>query len=204
MFHYSFHYSIDILEQGAVPVLIGYARTSIEERLAGLEAQVAALKAEGCEKLFQERLSAAAQREQLEIALASVREGDTFVVTTMGRPARSAQHLLEIVEGLERKGVAFRLLDFEGHKVDTHSRQGKLVLTMFAAFAQFEREAMLERQRDGIAKTEGRYRGRKPTAMAKADEVQALAAEGIGPSEITKRLKISRSSVHRILTQPAV
>jgi hypothetical protein len=61
--------------------------------------------------------------------------------------ARSARHLLKIVEGLDRKGVALRLLDFKGHKVDTHSRQGKLLLTMFAAFAQFEREAMLERQR---------------------------------------------------------
>ena len=67
----------------------------------------------------------------------------------MDRLARSAQHLWDIVEGLERKGVAVRLLDFGGHKVDTHSRQGKLLLTMFAAFAQFEREARLERPRGG-------------------------------------------------------
>ena len=101
----------------------------------------------------------------------------------MDRLARSAEHLLEIVEGLERKGVAVRILDFDGHKVDTHSRQGRLLLTMFAAFAQFEREATLERQPDGIAKAaaEGRRKGRKPTAMAKADEVKALAADGVGP-----------------------
>jgi DNA invertase Pin-like site-specific DNA recombinase len=126
--------------------------SSIEDQLAVVDAQVAAFEAEGCEKLFQERLSAAAQREQLEVALVWAREGDTLVVTTMDRLARSNQHLLEIVEGLERKGVALRLLDFKGHGVDTHSRQGKLVLTMFAAFAQFERELMLERQPDGIAK----------------------------------------------------
>jgi DNA invertase Pin-like site-specific DNA recombinase len=182
-------------------MLIGYARTSTSDQLAGLEAQVAALKAEGCERLFQERVSSVAQRDQLEAALDWAREGDTFVVTKMDRLARSTQHLLEIVKGLERKGVALRLLDFKGHKVDTHSPQGKLVLTMFAAFAQFERELMLERQRDGIAKAkaEGRYKGRKPTAMAKADEVKALAAEGIGPSAIAQSLGIGRTSVYRIL-----
>src|ERR1700722_2416825 len=110
-------YSIDIMNKEPFPVLIGYARTSTEDQLAGLEAQVAALEAEGCEKLFRERVSA--ERDQLEAALDLAREGDTLVVTTMDRLARSAQHLLEIVEGLERKGVALRLLDFEGHKVDT-------------------------------------------------------------------------------------
>ena len=180
-------------------MLIGYARTSTIEQMAGLEAQVAALKREGCEKLFQERVSSVAQRDQLDAALDFAREGDTFVVTKMDRLARSTQHLLEIVQGLEKKGVALRLLDFKGHKVDTHSPQGKLVLTMFAAFAQFERELMLERQRDGIAKAkaEGRYKGRKPTAMAKADEVKALAADGVGPSEIARKLGIGRTSVHR-------
>ena len=194
-------YSIDIMNKEPFPVLIGYARTSTDDQLASLEAQVAALRAEGCEKLFRERVSSAAERDQLEAALDRAREGDTLVVTTMDRLARSAQHLLEIVEGLERKGVALRLLDFEGHKVDTHSRQGRLLLTMFAAFAQFEREAMLERQRDRIAEAgaDGRRKGRKPTAMAKADEVRALAADGVGPSEIARKLGIGRTSVHRVL-----
>jgi DNA invertase Pin-like site-specific DNA recombinase len=118
----------------------------------------------------------------------------------MDRLARSTQHLLEIVQGLEKKDVALRILDFKGDKVDTHSPQGRPILNMFAAFAQFERELMLERQRDGIAKAkaEGRYKGRKPTAMAKADEVKALVAEGVGPSEIARRLGIGRTSVHRI------
>ncbi len=135
-------------------MLIGYARTSNEDQLASLDAQVAALEAEGCEKLFRERVSSAARRDQLGVALDLAREGDTLVVATMERLARSAQHLLEIVEGLARNGVALRLLDFKGHKVDTHSRRGRLLLTMFAAFAQFEREATLERQRDGNSEAE--------------------------------------------------
>jgi DNA invertase Pin-like site-specific DNA recombinase len=119
----------------------------------------------------------------------------------MDRLARSTQHLLEIVQGLEDKDVALRILDFKGDRVDTHSPQGKLILTMFAAFAQFERELMLERQRAGIAKAkaEGRYKGRAPTARAKADQVKALAAEGTGPSAIAKQLGMGRSSVYRIL-----
>lgn len=182
-------------------MLVGYARTSTEEQTACLEAQVTSLKGEGCTKLFQGRVSSVAQRDQLEAALDFVRDGDTLVVTKMDRLARSTQHLLEIVEGLETKGVALRILDFKGDRVDTHSPQGKLILTMFAAFAQFERELMLERQRHGIAKAkaEGRYKGRKPTARAQADQVKALVADGVGPSEIARRLEIGRSSVHRIL-----
>jgi DNA invertase Pin-like site-specific DNA recombinase len=182
-------------------MLVGYARTSTTDQIAGLEAQLAALKAEGCEELFQERVSSVAQREQLDAALKFVRKGDTFVVTKMDRLARSTQHLLEIVDGLEQKGIALRILDFKGDRVDTHSPQGKLILTMFAAFAQFERELMLERQREGIAraKADGKYKGRKPTARAKAADVRALNGQGVGPSEIARRLDISRASIHRIL-----
>jgi DNA invertase Pin-like site-specific DNA recombinase len=119
----------------------------------------------------------------------------------MDRLARSTQHLLEIVQGLEKKRVALRILDFKGDKVDTHSPQGKLILTMFAAFAQFERELMLERQRAGIAKAkaEGKYKGRAPTAMAMADTVRKLSSNNMGPSAIARELGIGRSSVYRIL-----
>jgi DNA invertase Pin-like site-specific DNA recombinase len=149
-------------------MLIGYARTSTTDQIAGLEAQVAALKVEGCGKLFQERVSSVAQREELEAALRHARKGDTLVITKMDRLAHSTQHLLEIVQGLEKKGVALRLLDFQGHKVDTHSPQGKQVLAMFEAFAQFERELTLERQRDGpgpvgATRAESRSRWRRPT-----------------------------------------
>src|SRR5215213_10637661 len=80
---------------------VGYARTSTEEQQAGLEAQVASLKAAGCKKLFRERVSAIGQRKELETALGFVREGDTFVVTKLDRLARSTQHALSIVEDLE-------------------------------------------------------------------------------------------------------
>lgn len=182
-------------------MLIGYARTSTAEQVAGLEAQIAALKAAGCEKVFQERVSSVAERAQLEAALEFARDGDRFVVTKMDRLARSTQHLLEIVKHLEGKGVALRILDFQGDTVDTKSPQGKLMLTVFAAFAEFERGVMLERQKDGIAKAkaEGKYKGRKPTARAKAEEVLARHGNRESPSEIARAVGIGRASVYRII-----
>ena len=132
-------------------MLVGYGRTSTAEQAAGLEAQRRDLSAAGCEKLFVEQVSSVGQREQLEAALDFVREGDTLVCTKLDRLARSTAHLLEIVDRLDRKGVGLRVLDFGGSAVDTQSPTGKLMLTMFGAMAQFEREIMLQRQREGIA-----------------------------------------------------
>jgi len=181
--------------------LVGYARTSTEEQVAGLEAQVSALKQAGCKKLFSERVSSVAERQQLEAALNFVREGDTFVITRLDRLARSTQDALRIVEDLENRGVNLRILDFGGEPVATKSPHGKLILTMFSAVAEFERCLMLERQRHGIAraKAEGKYKGRKATARAKAHQVKALVAQGVGPSEIARKVGVSRSSVYRVL-----
>lgn len=183
--------------------VVGYARTSTVEQQAGLDAQVRDLRTAGVEDdcLFLEQVSSVAHRKMLEDALRYVRKGDEFVVTKLDRLARSTSHLLSIVDQLDTKGVALRILDFGGMAVDTKSPSGKMILTMFAAMGQFERELMLERQREGIAKAklEGKYTGRKPTAAAKTQEVLRLATENVGASEIAKRLCISRASVYRAL-----
>ncbi len=187
-------------------MLIGYARTSTSGQDAGLEAQKRDLAATGCKKVFEEMVSSVGQRDQLDHALDYAREDDTLVVTKLDRLARSTRHLLEIVQLLEHKGVALRILDFGGEPVNTSGPTGKLLLTVFAAFAQFEREMMLERQREGIAKAKaaGKYKGRKPTALAKATEVKALRDEGVGGTEIARRLGIGRASVYRILADASV
>ncbi|MDE8809763.1 recombinase family protein [Aeromonas hydrophila] len=112
--------------------------------------------------------------------------------------ARNTRHLLEISEYLHAKRVALRILNLG---IDTSTPTGKLMLTMIGAIATFERELMLERQAEGIelARRRGVYKGRKPTAMAKGDEVQALAARGLAKAEIARRTGISLSSVQRIL-----
>lgn len=183
-------------------MLVGYCRTSTIDQVAGLEAQIASLRATGCtEKLFVEQVSSVTVREQLSAALDFVREGDVLCVARLDRLARSTADLLAIVARLEGKGVALRILDFGGTQVDTKSPTGRMLLTMFAAVAEFERAIMLERQKVGVAKAkaEGRYRGRVPTARRQGARVNELRATGLGATAIAALLSISRASVYRIL-----
>ena len=185
-------------------MLVGYARTSSLGQVAGLEAQERELRAAGCEKIFREQVSSVAQREQLEAALDYVREGDIFSVTKLDRLARSVGDLLNIVGRLEAKKVSLRVLAMSGTQpLDTSTATGRLMLAVIGAVGQAEREAMLERQRDGIAKAqrEGRYKGRTPTARRKAADIIRLKVEGVTPTEIASRLGIGRASVYRVLAE---
>src|SRR6056297_450515 len=181
-------------------MLVGYARTSTLDQTAGLEAQLRLLRSEGCERIFEEQVSSVdvRAREMLEEALSYVREADTLVVTKLDRLARSMAHLVEIRQRLDERGTHLRIIDLN---LDTTSPTGKLMLNLLGSVAEFEREIMLERQREGIAKAKaaGKYKGRVPTARAKADEVMALRETGIGPTEIARRVGIGRASVYRIL-----
>ncbi len=175
--------------------LVGYARVSTGGQ--SLEVQLRALAE--CNKVFQEKVSGASdERPQLTLLLDYVKEGDVMMITKLDRLARNTRHLLEISEFLQHKQVALRILNLG---IDTSTPTGKLMLTMIGAIATFERELMLERQAEGIelAKRRGVYKGRKPTAMAKGNEVFALVAKGLPRSEIAKRTGISISSVQRIL-----
>jgi DNA invertase Pin-like site-specific DNA recombinase len=184
-------------------MLIGYARTSTSEQKAGLADQVADLKALGCSEIFEEHGSGIdAERPKLRDAISYVRAGDVLVVTKPDRIARSAADLLAMVRTIQGKGCEVRILSLG---IDTSTSTGKLMLTVLAGMAEFERDLMLERQRAGIAaaKVAGKYKGRKPTAMAKSDDVLKLKAEGLGPSEIADRLGIGRASVYRIFKESA-
>lgn len=107
-----------------------------------------------------------------------------------------------IVKRIEAKGAALRILAIN---LDTSTPTGKLMLTVLAGVAQFERELMLERQREGIAKAkgEGRYKGRAPTARAKANDIRRLAGEGVTREAIAKQLGVGVASVYRVLRQAA-
>ena len=182
--------------------LVGYARTSTIEQKAGLAAQLRDLKAAGCTKVFSEELSSVAtKRPELDHALDYVREGDTLIVTKLDRLARSVADLVRITEALKEKGVALRILSIN---LDTGTPTGKLMLNLLGSIAEFERELMLERQREGIAKAkaEGKYKGRAPTARRKAADVIRLKAEGKTGDAIAAELGIGRASVYRILREP--
>jgi DNA invertase Pin-like site-specific DNA recombinase len=177
---------------------IGYARTSTVEQEAGFEAQLRDLNAIGCEKVFKEQVSSVARRDQLEAAIDYLRDGDTLVVAKLDRLARSTRHLGEIMETLTDKKAHLKIMDLG---IDTGTATGELVVNVISSIAQFERKMMLERQREGIAKakSEGKYKGRKPTARAKSDEVFQLKSEGMSAINIAKELNIGRASVYRIL-----
>jgi DNA invertase Pin-like site-specific DNA recombinase len=174
--------------------IIGYARVSTARQ--SLDVQLSELSS--CSKVFQEKESGAkATREQLELMLEFVRDADTVMVTKLCRLARNTRHLLEIVEYLDQKKVALKVLNLG---IDTSTSTGRLMLTMIGAVAAFERELLLERQAEGIAaaKRKGKYLGRKPTAMVKADEVKMLITEGISKKMIAESLGVSLSSIYRI------
>src|SRR5215210_3876148 len=166
-------------------MLVGYARTSTLEQEAGLEAQQRELAALGCERVFTEQTSSVGPRRVLDEALEFVRSGDTFVVTKLDRLARSVPHMWEIVKQLQAKSVALRIVNLG---IDTATPTGKLMLNVLGGVAEFEREMMLERQREGIQK-------------AKAEEIKQLAGEGLSMGQIAMRLGIGKGSVHRALAE---
>src|SRR4051812_7169976 len=164
-------------------MLLGLARTSTLEQEAGLEAQKRVLLAAGVEKLFVEQTSSVGPRPALEAAIDWAREGDTLAVTDLSRLARSVADFVRIQGRLASKSVELRVLNIG---MDTGNPTGKLMLNVLASVAQFEREMMLERQREGVAKAkaEKKYKGRAPTARAKADEISGLAAQGMTKAAI--------------------
>lgn len=183
-------------------MLVGYARTSTVLQDAGLEAQQRDLEAFGVETVYSEKVSSVGERGQLEAAVKSLRQGDKLVVTKLDRLARSVSHLGDLLGELEARGAGLVILSMGGQQVDTSTATGRLMLHVMSSVAQFEREMMLERQREGIAKAkrEGRYTGRKPTARAKSDAVMALVSQGMQKSQIATHLGISQASVYRIIS----
>ena len=171
------------------------------EQVAGLEAQERDLRAAGCERVFAERVSSMSDRAGLSECLAFLRDGDALVVTKPDRLARSTMELLGIHADLETRKVGLMILSMGGERLDTRNPTSKLMLTILAGVATWEREIMLERQREGIAKAkaDGRYKGRAPTAMRQATDVTRLKASGVSPTEIARQLGMSRMSVYRVI-----
>ncbi len=193
---------------------IGYARTSTLDQVAGLEAQIRDLTAEGCEKVFQEQLSSVDDhRAQLEAMIEFARDGDIVICTKLDRLARSVADVVKIAARLKAKGVSILILD---PHLSNRSAAEELTFNILASIAQFERQVMLERQREGIAKAKraGKFTGRQKTAVGRTKEVLKLHSQGKKPADIAAELsevksskgkpqKISVRSVYRIIGQRA-
>lgn len=174
---------------------IGYTRVSSQDQ--NLDRQVI----EGAERVFEEKASGASRdRPALKELIAFARSGDEVVVHSLDRLGRSLGDLKTIVDELTAKGVAVQFVaERLRFSADQDDPLAKLQLHMIGAFAEFERSMIRKRQREGIekAKERGVYRGRTPTIDPQ--EVQRLRKEGVGATEIAKRLGIGRASVYRLL-----
>lgn len=181
---------------------VAYVRVSTVEQNEAR--QLEALRKYDIEKWYTEKVSAKdANRPQLQAMLDYVREGDTVYIHDFSRLARSTKDLLEIVELLEAKGVA---LVSNKENIDSSTPSGKLMLTMIGAINEFERENLLERQREGIAEAvkKGKYKGgqvKKINEQHFAELFDKYNSRQINKVEMAKELGVSRPTLDKLLKE---
>ena len=179
-------------------MIVGYIRVSTSDQNPARQEE--SLRQHGVERVFEEKISGKdMNRPKLRELLDFVREGDTVIVESYSRLARSTKDLLSIIDKLQEKKVSFVSLK---ENIDTTTPQGKRMLTIFAGLSQFERECILQRQAEGIAiaKAEGKYKGRKPIDKPRDwDYVIGLyKAKEITASQAQKRLGLSHATFYRM------
>jgi DNA invertase Pin-like site-specific DNA recombinase len=179
-------------------MLIGYARVSTLSQ--SIDLQVEALTKEGCERLYEDKVSGSrADRAGLAKVMEVLREGDTLVVWKLDRLGRSVKDLVGLVDVLHDRGVHFKSLT---DAIDTSTASGRFFFHVMASLAEMERELNIERTRAGldVAKQLGRVGGRKrkmtPSKIASAEK---LLASGIPPKDVAKDLGISIPTLYRWL-----
>lgn len=183
---------------------VGYIRVSTKEQNTGRQE----VNLSGCDRTFTDKASGKTTEHRPELAklMEYVREGDTVVVDSYSRFARSTKDLLTLVEQLKKKGVAFQSIK---ENIDTGTPQGELIMTIFAGLAEFERKQTLQRQAEGIAiaKQEGKYMGRQPIKVdqeqfeaevktwkeGKQTAKAAMEKLGLKPNTFYRRVKESGS-----------
>jgi DNA invertase Pin-like site-specific DNA recombinase len=185
-------------------MIVGYARVSTKDQRT--DGQIPALKQAKCKRIYEETQSARTMdRPELAKCLDALREGDTLVVWRLDRLARSLRDLVEIVERIEKTGVAFRSLT---EKFDTSGASGRLIFHVFASLAQFERELIGERTKLGLAaaRARGRFGGRRPSLKAQQiQQVKILWASGdVYKKNIAEQFGVSVSTIDRIVRPPSL
>ncbi len=174
----------------------GYARVSSLSQ--STDVQQARLIAAGCTMVRTETASGSKRngRTELELLLEFIQAGDTLTVVKLDRLGRSTRDVLNLVHELEERGAALRVLE---PNIDTATPEGRIILTTLAMVAEMELTFIKERQRAGIerAKSKGIYKGRPKTIDDR--EVARLRGDGLGATEIARRLGIGRSTVYKAL-----
>ena len=175
---------------------IGYIRVSTQEQ--NTLRQEVLMETLGVDQIYIDKMSGKnAERPQLKEMMSFVRRGDTVIVESISRFARNTKDLLELVEQLAVKEVVFIS---QKEAIDTATPTGKFMLTVFGAVAELERAYLLQRQREGIeiAKTQGKYKGRKPIQPADLDAVvDQWRAGHITAVQAMKKLGMSKATFYR-------
>jgi DNA invertase Pin-like site-specific DNA recombinase len=179
-------------------MLIGYARVSTGDQ--NLDLQLRALKAAGCEQIFEDQVSGVAvKRPGLDGALAVLGQGDVLAVWRLDRLGRSLPHLIEVIRDLGARGAGFRSLS---ESIDTTTAGGRLFFHMMGALAEFERSLIQERTRAGMraARARGAPVGRrKALTAAQVQHARKLIEGGESPSAVARSLKVGRATLYRAL-----
>ena len=188
-------------------MLIGYARISKADDSQVLDLQIDALIEAGVDKdnIYTDKISGVKDdRPGLENCLKALRKGDTLIIWKLDRLGRSLKHLIETIEKLNNKGVGFKVLTGEGVNIDTTTAAGKMIFSIFGAFAEFERELIRERTLAGLkaARARGRKGGRK-FQLTKAQVRLAQAAmqnRDTSVEELCKELGITKPTLYRYVS----
>lgn len=181
---------------------IGYARVSTKDQ--NLDMQIDALKKEGCERVYTEKMSGGKrERPELEKLLAHLRGGDVLVIWKFDRLARSLKHLLELVELLKKKRVSILSIQ---DAVNTTTSQGRFFLNIMASLAEFEREINRERTKAGLAAARARGRlGGRPKGLSEEAQKNAIVAASLykagqfSINEICQKVRVSKATLYRYL-----
>ena len=174
----------------------GYARVSTADQ--NTDTQIDSLNKFGCDRIFQEKISGlSVQRPALDEMLGLLRSGDTVVVSRFSRLGRSRDHLISLIGSFSARGIIFKSLDLG---IDSATPSGKLVIGIFAALAEYDREMILEKTRAGqlLAKAQGKHIGRRAGVnQENFQKVRAATQKGLSVLEIVNLTGISLSSVKR-------
>ena len=177
-------------------MIYGYARVSTADQ--NLDRQRDALTKHGIDKLFCEKMSGTKKnRPELDLMLGTIQEGDTIVIESLSRLGRSVKNLAELMELLNEKGV--RLVSLK-ETIDTTSSTGRLLFTILSSLAQFERDVLVERTREGLnaARARGRCGGRPKTDPKAVQKAVALyMTKQYSTAEIRELTGVSRTVLYR-------
>lgn len=195
------HQTLDVMTGG---LRIGYARVSTDDQ--DLSLQRDALQQSGCAEIYADTISGTkTDRPELANCLRALRQGDTLVVWRLDRLGRSLKHLVEIINDLEKRGVRLESLT---ESIDTSTASGRMIASIFATLAEYERNLIRERTIAGLkaARARGRKGGRKPVLGPKEKrEIEALLLDPkITVKDVAERYGVSRNTIYQHIDVKAI